>query len=221
MLAALVVVGVSFVLVGRHTAGTGETFNWEVGSIFGTAVGTTLLAFVTGLLALSTWQDVRASQIVANAATEQLNQSRSQHREQMSPVVIGGLRRFSPRLDTSRRTGKGNVTGGAASVIVQNVGGGPAVRITVGLVWAATGYVPEDAERLSAEEQVIPSLTAGESTQLEFHTVGRVPESVFRDEDFWVVGTYFDRHGTPGDPIRDWNRVDEDAPQAAQRNSQA
>ena len=69
-----------------------------------------------------------------------------------------------------------------------------------------------DGARLSTEEQVIRSLTAGEAAELEFHMAGSVPESVFRQEDFWVLGTYFDRLGRPGDPIRDWNRVNEDVP---------
>lgn len=33
---------------------TDETFDWKIAAIFGTAVGTTLLALVTGLLAIGT-----------------------------------------------------------------------------------------------------------------------------------------------------------------------
>ena len=61
----LVVVVVASVIVGNVAAPHDEDFDWEVASIFGTALGTTLFALVTGLLAFSTWQDVRASQLFA------------------------------------------------------------------------------------------------------------------------------------------------------------
>jgi len=54
-----VVVGIS---AGVGFAAHGSGFDWDVASVFGTAVGTTLLALATGGLAYSTWQDVRASQ---------------------------------------------------------------------------------------------------------------------------------------------------------------
>ena len=38
-----------------------EGFNWELASIFGTAVGTFLLALATGALAYSTRSEVRAT----------------------------------------------------------------------------------------------------------------------------------------------------------------
>ena len=47
-----------------------ETFDTEVAAIFGTAVGTTLLALVTGLLAIGTWKDVRASHSVVSCRDE-------------------------------------------------------------------------------------------------------------------------------------------------------
>jgi hypothetical protein len=53
-----VVVGLS-ILVGF--VGPKPGFQWELASLFGTALGTTLLAASTGALAYSTWSDVRAT----------------------------------------------------------------------------------------------------------------------------------------------------------------
>lgn len=205
-LAVLAVVVVSFVAVGRHTAHAPATFDWEVASIFGTAVGTTLLALATGVLAASTWQDVRASRIVADTATKQLAQSQREHQERIRPVVIAGVRDFQPRLDKPRGQENRTLTGGWANVVVQNVGGGPAVRVTVNVVWAASGFFGDGA-LLSTESQMIPSLLVGEVTSCKFQFNGSIPEASFKDSDFWVVGDYYDRHGIPADPIRDWNRV--------------
>ena len=54
----------AFLLVG-DLASRHEEFNWELASIFGTAVGTTLLALATGWLAYSTRSEVRATQKLA------------------------------------------------------------------------------------------------------------------------------------------------------------
>src|SRR4051812_8805775 len=64
-LALLAVVGLSALVgcVGSRDDG----FDWELAGIFGTALGTTLLAITTGLLAWLTWGDVRATQDLALA----------------------------------------------------------------------------------------------------------------------------------------------------------
>ena len=46
------------ILVGY--VGPKPGFQWDLASIFGTALGTTLLAAATGALAYSTWTDMRA-----------------------------------------------------------------------------------------------------------------------------------------------------------------
>jgi hypothetical protein len=56
------VIGLS-TLVGYVAADKG--FDWDLASVFGTALGTTLLALATFWLGFNTDQDVRASQMLA------------------------------------------------------------------------------------------------------------------------------------------------------------
>ena len=72
-----VVVGIS-AFVGFAAHGSG--FDWDVASVFGTAVGTTLLALATGGLAYSTWQDVRASQRIAEVTGRSLELAENERR---------------------------------------------------------------------------------------------------------------------------------------------
>lgn len=51
-------------------AGGGDDFDWSVWALVLTALATLGLASMTAFLASSTWQDVRASQLVAQAAHE-------------------------------------------------------------------------------------------------------------------------------------------------------
>jgi hypothetical protein len=60
-------VGAVLLLVGLSI---GVGFAWSTASVFGTALGTTLLAIATLAVAYSTRQDVRASQQVAEAAVK-------------------------------------------------------------------------------------------------------------------------------------------------------
>lgn len=59
-------VAVLFVFGGAVVVGIygqeSETIDWELAGIVGTALGTTLLAAVTGVLAYTTWRDVTATQ---------------------------------------------------------------------------------------------------------------------------------------------------------------
>jgi hypothetical protein len=70
---ALALVGVVLLswLVGRVGAPKGERFDWHLASVFGTALGTTLLAAATGWLAWSTRSEVRATQDLAELTREQ------------------------------------------------------------------------------------------------------------------------------------------------------
>src|SRR3954466_7997046 len=84
LLAFAVIVGVSFVLgfigesapkvvvVNRTGATIRESagFDWELWALVLTGLGTTALATATGLLALSTWKDVRASTEIAREARD-------------------------------------------------------------------------------------------------------------------------------------------------------
>jgi hypothetical protein len=90
-------------LVG-HLAARAETgyFDWELASIFGTALGTTALALATGALSYTTSGDVRA-------AWEGV-------RQQWRPVVL-----VSP-IPTAR-------FGGSIILTLKNVGRGPALAV--------------------------------------------------------------------------------------------
>ncbi len=63
--ASLLLLPISGGFVAVGFVAQGEAFDWNVASVFGTAVGTTLLAIATLAVAYSTWQDVRASQQIA------------------------------------------------------------------------------------------------------------------------------------------------------------
>jgi hypothetical protein len=73
-----IVVGLSIV-VGY--VGPKPGFQWGLASIFGTALGTTLLALATGALAYSTWSDVRATWRLANISQAALD-------AQVQPVLV-------------------------------------------------------------------------------------------------------------------------------------
>jgi hypothetical protein len=59
-------------IVGFVGAPHDERFSWELASIFGTALGTTLLAAATGWLAWSTRSEVRATQDLAELTRRSL-----------------------------------------------------------------------------------------------------------------------------------------------------
>jgi hypothetical protein len=56
-------------------------FDWELASIFGTAVGTVMLAIATGFLALTTFRDVTATEMIARETQED-------RRERGRPTVL-------------------------------------------------------------------------------------------------------------------------------------
>ncbi len=77
-----------FVLAGFIAAekpieppGAHESFNWEVASVFGTAVGTVLLALATGFLALQTRESVAA-------ARDELTVTREALQGGLRPLII-------------------------------------------------------------------------------------------------------------------------------------
>ena len=89
--------------IGIGFAAGGGGFDWSVWALVLTALGTLALAAATGVLAASTWQDVRASQLVAHAAQEanELVRKEQERRPQLtlqaddnkihSHVELGGL----------------------------------------------------------------------------------------------------------------------------------
>jgi hypothetical protein len=66
---AMLVVTALSVLVGF--LGSEHGFGWELAAVFGTALGTTLLAVATGVLGLLTWRDVSAAQELARLTREE------------------------------------------------------------------------------------------------------------------------------------------------------
>jgi hypothetical protein len=196
--AATITLGLS-IAVGY--AGPGKAFGWDLASVFGTAVGTTLLALATFWLSISTYQDVRASQQLAVLSTEQLELSRdanelarSEQRERLDPAVIASSR--------------GGASGGAAShlnVQVVNVGGGPAVRVEIGAVYgSADDPRKPDPAVGSVNRETIPYLAPGATFDiaLNFNRTDVAREISF--ERFRVVGSYLDRQGRPAGNILDW-----------------
>ena len=104
----MVVAGLSYLVGLAATRGHGP-FNWDVASIFGTALGTTALAAFTGALAFTTSGDVRATWRLA-----ELTQEDQAARER--PTVVLHHAEFRP---AERHV----------SISFHNVGLGPALNI--------------------------------------------------------------------------------------------
>ena len=204
-------VAVGFVAEGAHPAsahveapnGTTLTieqpagddgFEWEIAAIFGTAVGTTLLALVTGLLAIGTWKDVRASQSMVEL-------TRAEQYERIRPVVIGGV---AGTTITGAQAGR--LYSVAVRVGLANVGGGPAVRVEVAVVWTGSAFVGE-AGAIRADAKVIRALRAGEDREVEIVMKGDMNAADFKVEDLHVVGSYRDRLTNPAGSIVDWTKA--------------
>jgi hypothetical protein len=171
-----------FLLVGylasRHDV---EGFDWELASIFGTALGTLLLALATGALALTTARDVSATQEIARL-------TRADREDRLRPVVIGTV------------TGAGaDEEGVFISVELVNIGGGAAVRVDA------------TAEHIHGDETPgttsIAAIQAGQTIPLAV----RLPhieddDWVFvRSDEFRARGRYLDRLARPvAQEIYDW-----------------
>jgi hypothetical protein len=121
--ALLVAVVGSFVAVGVW-ASHEDDFEWELASIFGTAVGTTLLALATGWLAYSTRSEVRATQELAEL-------TRRDQAARERPTVL---------LERVRYSWDGAT--GTIEVHLVNVGLGPALRVRVEAAYVGAGPAP-------------------------------------------------------------------------------
>jgi hypothetical protein len=175
------VVGASMVLVAvvllswyvGHQ-GTEEGFSWELASIFGTALGTTLLAVATGALALLTSRDVSATQDLAA-------QGRRDQIERERPVVIAFTAAFNGTYDS-----------GHLSVDLRNVGLGPAVNVRV----LATYDDPEQQPRI--DPWVVPAITPGATSQFAMYVQFEAqPPGGVKPDLFTLRGTYLDRSRAP------------------------
>jgi hypothetical protein len=77
----------AFVLVGQ-SASRDEGFDWELASIFGTAVGTVLLAAATGFLAWVTRGEVVASRQELELSRQELELSRTAYQASTRPILL-------------------------------------------------------------------------------------------------------------------------------------
>lgn len=73
-------------IVGHLATEAGKPYNWEVAGVFGTALGTVLLAAATGALAWTTSEDVRATWVLAEVAREEVQHAGSQVTEMKRQV---------------------------------------------------------------------------------------------------------------------------------------
>ena len=91
--------------------GPEKHFEWDLASIFGTALGTTLLALATGALAFLTARDVSATQALAHLG-------RVEQEDRERPIVVVQSVNFS-----------GSWNAGDIMVVLVNIGLGPALRV--------------------------------------------------------------------------------------------
>jgi hypothetical protein len=172
-------------------AAHGRGFSWAVASVFGTALGTTLLAVATLGLAYSTWQDVRASQQVAEVTGRSLRLAETEREERMRPAVIGTV--IAVNMDLPQDDPH-------VSVRLHNVGGGVAVRVEVTLDFAGEGDSVE-----FVEPEIFPILLPDDSRRLDLYLQDIQFEGVAPEpEDLRVRGLYRDRLGRVMPPIIDW-----------------
>lgn len=153
-------------------------FQWELASIFGTALGTTLLAAATGALAYSTWSDVRATWQLADLTKRDQD-------ERERPVVL---------VEGSSYGGSGSAGGhfdGSLDVGLRNVGLGPALRIELRTTFPNDTY----GAMINPNPAVYPALAPNESAVLRVGVTfpETSPREVITGEDFSLHGTFTDR----------------------------
>jgi hypothetical protein len=188
----LVVIGLS-ILVGY--LGPKPGFQWELASIFGTALGTTLLAAATGALAYSTWSDVRATWQLAEL-------TRRDQDERARPVVL---------VQTSSFGGSGASGGryeGSLDVALRNVGLGPALRVELRADYSDDEY----GATVNPNPTVCPAIAPNETVNLRVGVVfpERSPTTIDAG-DFALGGTFTDRSRQGNYAIiTGWSEPDDD-----------
>jgi hypothetical protein len=189
VVAAGVVVGLS-ILVGF--VGPRPGFQWELASLFGTALGTTLLAASTGALAYSTWSDVRATWQLADLTKRDQD-------ERARPLVIQKNAYYSG--------GSGELGGrqeGRLTVVLLNVGLGPALKVEV-----LASYDDEDyAPTITPNPYIVPAIPPGEDVAFDMSVVfgASSPREGIRVDGFPLRRTYLDRSRRNEHPIvTDWS----------------
>jgi hypothetical protein len=178
-LALAVVVGLSW-LVGE--VGEPDGFGWELAAVFGTALGTTLLAIATGGLALLTAREVSATKELAEL-------TRSDQLARERPVVILHNAIFLPDRENS--------TDGHIALNAFNAGLGPALRVRIEATYKDPKYQPE------MQPALWPVIMAGSNAQFAIHPVRfpEMPPDGIDPDGFGVNGTYRDRSQSEEYPI--------------------
>jgi hypothetical protein len=157
-------------LVGFHNRTYDGHFNWELFGVVGTAFGTSLLAFATGILALVTSADVEASSEIARIAGEE-QQARSR------PIVL------VERVDLSIET-KG---ASELNIVLRNAGLGVAVRGVLEI-----RYV-EGVTTLVKETVRATSLMSGETKPVTARVGSSQPlRSDYQRRDWSLSGWFVD-----------------------------
>jgi len=148
-------------------------FGWELAAIFGTALGTTLLAVATGWLAWSTRSEVRATQELAELT----------RRQQMASERPDVLLKRSASWSGSPPTG-------VVSFELHNVGLGPALRVRVSASY--TGHADWQPGIDPAE---VPVIEAGTAVTVDLAANFPEPQAAggVNAAAFAVAGTYLDR----------------------------
>jgi hypothetical protein len=159
------------VLVGFHVRDHGG-FNWGLAAVVGTATGTTLLAVVTGALAIVTTADVQATRQIA-----QVSRREQQARER--PIVL--LEDVSITI----------VNGVEATMTVhlRNAGVGVAVR---GTVECAAGRGDQQHGRVTI---YVTSLVSGEQKPVEATLTLDPPLFTNVESDWFASGIFLDAAG--------------------------
>lgn len=185
MLALVGATVAAFWLVG-DLASRDEGFDWELASVFGTAVGTTLLALATGWLAYSTRSEVRATQQLAELTGE------GQAASDRPLVLLVGTSFNAPQQYE-----------GVLEIVLRNTGLGPALRVRVKATY--TGH--SDWRPDTKESVVVPFIEAGAEERTQVYVRGPQPGPTggIRGDSFNVSGTYWDRTLRNEQPILiDW-----------------
>lgn len=165
-----------FVLVGYLTGPKSVRFEWELASVFGTAVGTTFLAVVTGILAWSTARDVAATERIAHDG-ELDRQDRIRPTVLIYPSAFSGWYSLEVR---ARNIGLGPAIG--LRIYASN----PNVDRSIG-VGALAALPPEsDWTIVNVPVDPIPSTQPGQGPPSP-------PAEWARMEDWKVSGDYLDR----------------------------
>jgi hypothetical protein len=152
-------------------------FDWTLASVFGTALGTTLLAMFTGALAYTTSGDVRATYELAAL-------TRAEQEMRDMPIVV--VENVTWRLE-SGRTDHGELKGRLA-VRCRNVGLGPALRLRVdAVIDNAVFGVTESVTTQGTKATVMPGEIVAFVLPIEFGTVPTKPPT---SSDFPLKGVY-------------------------------